>query len=214
MSQMERGERPTVQEQEDSEEGETPADPSAGEWLLGGPELCVPGLPALRGPGVGCRHPQQTPEGCVSGCVREGGLQVRDLPDASLTPLLPTSGPSGWEIRTLLGSSSWGVSDMTRCHSPSWRETKPELKEKRSLVRVLELVPRGAFQRGLHTPVLQPVSGGIGTDRLDGRRCAMCRTVYGWAGVTEAAERRVSQVWTPASDTCVFESRLLCSPAV
>ncbi|XP_059028168.1 zinc finger protein 777 isoform X1 [Mustela lutreola] len=29
MSQMERGERPTVQEQEDSEEGETPADPSA-----------------------------------------------------------------------------------------------------------------------------------------------------------------------------------------
>lgn len=33
MSQMERGERPTMQEQEDSEEGETPADPSAGEWL-------------------------------------------------------------------------------------------------------------------------------------------------------------------------------------
>ncbi|KAL0618452.1 Zinc finger protein 777 [Plecturocebus cupreus] len=33
MSQMERGERPTMQEQEDSEEGETPTDPSAGEWL-------------------------------------------------------------------------------------------------------------------------------------------------------------------------------------
>lgn len=33
MSQMERGERPTMQEQEDSEEGEAPADPSAGEWL-------------------------------------------------------------------------------------------------------------------------------------------------------------------------------------
>lgn len=33
MSQMERGERPTMQEQEDSEEGEPPADPSAGEWL-------------------------------------------------------------------------------------------------------------------------------------------------------------------------------------
>lgn len=36
MSQMERGERPAMQEQEDSEEGEAPADPSAGEWLPGG----------------------------------------------------------------------------------------------------------------------------------------------------------------------------------
>jgi KRAB domain-containing zinc finger protein len=31
MSQMERGERPAMQEHEDSEEGETPTDPSAGE---------------------------------------------------------------------------------------------------------------------------------------------------------------------------------------
>lgn len=34
MSQMERGERPAMQEQEDSEEGETPTDPSAGEWQM------------------------------------------------------------------------------------------------------------------------------------------------------------------------------------
>lgn len=52
MSQMERGERPTMQEQEDSEEGETPADPSAGEWLLGGSELCLLDLSALRGPSM------------------------------------------------------------------------------------------------------------------------------------------------------------------
>lgn len=48
MSQMERGERPVMQEQEDSEEGETPADPSAGEWLPGDLDL-----PALRRPSVG-----------------------------------------------------------------------------------------------------------------------------------------------------------------
>lgn len=39
MSQMERGERPAMQEQEDSEEGETPTDPSAGEWQ----KMDVPG---------------------------------------------------------------------------------------------------------------------------------------------------------------------------
>lgn len=50
MSQMERGERPTMQEQEDSEEGEPPADPSAGEWLPGSSEL------RLLGPSAGrCR---------------------------------------------------------------------------------------------------------------------------------------------------------------
>lgn len=58
MSQMERGERPTMQEQEDSEEGETPADPSAGEWLLGGPELCLLDLSALRRPSMGFGNPQ------------------------------------------------------------------------------------------------------------------------------------------------------------
>lgn len=52
MSQMERGERPTMQEQEDSEEGETPADPSAGEWL------CLLDLSALRRPSMGCGNPQ------------------------------------------------------------------------------------------------------------------------------------------------------------
>ncbi|KAJ8782819.1 hypothetical protein J1605_009427 [Eschrichtius robustus] len=49
MSQMERGERPVMQEPEDSEEGEAPADPSAGEWLpvteafqrSGGPAMLV-----------------------------------------------------------------------------------------------------------------------------------------------------------------------------
>lgn len=45
MSQMERGERPTMQEQEDSEEGETPADPSAGEWLPAA-QLCLLDLSA------------------------------------------------------------------------------------------------------------------------------------------------------------------------
>ena len=44
MSQMERGERPTMQEQEDSEEGEPPADPSAGEWLPGSLERHLLGL--------------------------------------------------------------------------------------------------------------------------------------------------------------------------
>lgn len=47
MSQMERGERPTMQEQEDSEEGEPPADPSAGEWLPGSPEICLLDLSEL-----------------------------------------------------------------------------------------------------------------------------------------------------------------------
>lgn len=47
-----------MQEQEDSEEGETPADPSAGEWLLGGPELCLLDLSALRRPSMGCGNPQ------------------------------------------------------------------------------------------------------------------------------------------------------------
>lgn len=48
MSQMERGERPTMQEQEDSEEGEPPADPSAGEWLSGSPEICLLDLSELQ----------------------------------------------------------------------------------------------------------------------------------------------------------------------
>lgn len=44
MSQMERGERPAMQEQEDSEEGETPTDPSAGEWQMNGcPRALHPG---------------------------------------------------------------------------------------------------------------------------------------------------------------------------
>lgn len=44
MSQMERGERPAMQEQEDSEEGETPTDPSAGEWQMDVPGPCILGL--------------------------------------------------------------------------------------------------------------------------------------------------------------------------
>lgn len=58
MSQMERGERPTMQEQEDSEEGEAPADPSAGEWLPAGPELCLLDLSALRRPNMGHYNPK------------------------------------------------------------------------------------------------------------------------------------------------------------
>lgn len=50
MSQMERGERPPMQEQEDSEEGETPTDPSAGEWWTGGLEPWAVGLSTLEGP--------------------------------------------------------------------------------------------------------------------------------------------------------------------
>ena len=50
-------------------------------------------------------------------------------------------------------------------------------------------------------PVLQPVSGGTGTDRLDVvRRAEQC---VGGGGVTEATGRRVCRVRTPASDTCV-----------
>lgn len=30
-----------MQEQEDSEEGETPTDPSAGKWQMGGPGPCI-----------------------------------------------------------------------------------------------------------------------------------------------------------------------------
>lgn len=41
MSQMERGERPSMQEQEDSEEGGPPADPSAGEWLPSRSQGCT-----------------------------------------------------------------------------------------------------------------------------------------------------------------------------
>lgn len=48
MSQMERGERPAMQEQEDSEEGETPTDPSAGEWQIGGLGPCILSLSVYR----------------------------------------------------------------------------------------------------------------------------------------------------------------------
>lgn len=48
MSQMERGERPGMQEQEDSEEGETPTDPSAGEWQTGVPGPYILRLSAFR----------------------------------------------------------------------------------------------------------------------------------------------------------------------
>lgn len=48
MSQMERGERPAMQEQEDCEEGDTPTDPSAGEWQMGGPGPCILSLSVFR----------------------------------------------------------------------------------------------------------------------------------------------------------------------
>lgn len=51
-----------MQEREDSEEGEAPADPSAGEWLPGG---------------AGCYTTHRRPRRAVlAGCVPQGSLQA------------------------------------------------------------------------------------------------------------------------------------------
>ena len=88
MSQMERGERPAMQEQEDSEEGEAPADPSAGEWLQA-TEALAPGRPS-----VGCvahRRPQRAVSAvqCRRAAQRPWGLRV-------------TSGPGGGTRNTMV----------------------------------------------------------------------------------------------------------------
>lgn len=78
MSQMERGERPPMQEQEDSEEGETPADPSAGEWLPW--PRALPSRSSARGV-TGQRKPRTE---TLASRVQEGGSSAGAGPAAGL----------------------------------------------------------------------------------------------------------------------------------
>lgn len=108
MSQMERGERPAMQEQEDSEEGEAPADPSAGEWLQAIVAL-APGRPHM-----GCvahRRPQRAMSAgqCRRAAQRPWGLQV-------------TSSPGGGTRKT---PWSRGAFDLTECHlTLCWKQNQ------------------------------------------------------------------------------------------
>lgn len=76
MSQMERGERPTMQEQEDSEEGETPADPSAGEcsWVAQSSAFWI--FHHSGGPAWGVAVHSRPWRAALASFVQEGGLQV------------------------------------------------------------------------------------------------------------------------------------------
>lgn len=96
-----------MQEQEDSEEGETPADPSAGEWLLGGLQLCLLDLSALRKPSGGVWRYTVDPGGLHQQAVcRKEARRSRVQEGACWGPPQSPGAPGGHQRKMPLGSLS------------------------------------------------------------------------------------------------------------